>query len=385
MNPFSPSSRGLDAAQAGAVLYATSIAIVMLNVAPAVESHLRQEARMSIAQVGAVYFIELAAMGLASAPAQWWLGRVDKARVARLAFAAFLCGNLLSSIELVSFVPYAAARALTGVAAGTLMILGMTVAARAREPHRMFALITFVQLASGAALLALMPVLAGDGRGLRGLFQLSALFGLAGLVCAGGFSMAARSTVGVSAEASPADAAERRAMMAATALALAFNIVAGGLWAFAAEYAASLDISRLHTEQVLTAATAVGLAGAALAFALDDRRAPRVILLLGLLGLLLGAGLMHASIDAAGFAAGCHVFSFSWNFCLPRLLSLAAARDRSGRTMATMNLGVAFGLAIGPLAAAAVIETLGLGALFPFAAAGLTVAALLMLPLSQVQ
>jgi hypothetical protein len=79
------SSRGaaLDGAAMAMIVYATSIAVIMLNVAPAAETYLRQDAHLSSGQVGTALFVELAAMGLASFPAYGWLGRTDPYRVAR--------------------------------------------------------------------------------------------------------------------------------------------------------------------------------------------------------------------------------------------------------------------------------------------------------------
>ena len=354
----------------------------MLNVAPAAEPYLRQDAHLSSAQVGTVLFVELAAMGLASLPAYAWLGRVDASRVARWAYAAFILGNLLSSVHLASFALYAAARALTGIGAGTLMVLGMSMAARTRNPDRMYALITFVQLASGALMLWLLSALASDGRGLHDLFHASAGLGALGFIAAGLFSRAGDRENAAPRTRTPARSTAWRTTLLAIAFAMAFNLVVGGLWSFAAEYAGA-GTTPARVALVLAWATAAGLAGAAAAYLIGNSWSRRRTLIAGYLGILLGSGLLQFVRGPVGFAAGCGVLSLAWNFCVPYVFAAVAGRDASGRLMSAANLAFAFGLALGPLLAGALIESHGLDALFPCALAVLALGAVLMLRITR--
>lgn len=367
---------GLDGATVISIVYATSIAIVMLNLAPTVEAYLRQDAHLSSGQVGAVFFIELAAMGLASFPAYAWLGRIDSVQVARCAYAVFMLGSVLSSFHLASFAHYAAARAITGAGSGTLMVLGMSTAARARNPDRMYALITFAQLGSGAVLLYLFSALAGGGRGLKDVFIASACLGALGLFAAGSLARSDRR------ESRPPRAAALprsigwRTTLLAIVFAMAFNLVVGGMWTFVAEYAAA-GTTPAQVALVLTGATAAGLVGAASAFVIGDRWPRRRLLIAGYLGILLGSGLLEFARGPVGFTAGCSVLSLAWNFTVPYVFAAVAGQDRTGRLMSAANLAFAFGLALGPLFAGGVIESLGLDALFPCALAFLALGAVL--------
>jgi MFS family permease len=357
------------------IVYATSVAIIMLNVAPAAEPYLRQVAHLSSGQVGAVFFIELAAMGLASIPAYLWLGRVDACRVARCAYAAFIIGNVLSSIHLASFALYAATRAATGFGAGTLMVLGMSIAARTRNPDRVYALITFGQLASGAVMLWLLSGLARDDRGLHDLFHASAWLGALGFIAAGPLSRADRASPAVPAR-SPARSKPWRTTLLAIAFAMVFNLVVGGLWSFAAEYAGN-GTTPARVALVLAWATTAGLAGAASAFLIGNSWSRRRILIAGYFGILLGSGLLQFARGPAGFAAGCCVLSLAWNFCVPYVFAAVAGQDPTGRLMSAANLAFAFGLALGPLLAGEVIESLGLDALFPCVLSGIALGVVL--------
>lgn len=369
---------GLNPAAVVAVVYATSLAIVMLNIAPAVEVQLRQEAGLSVSQIGALYFVELAAMGLATFPAYAWLGRVSETRVARWAYAIFIAGSALSALLLNSYLMLVTARALTGIGAGTLMVLGMTSGAQARDQDRMYATISFGQLASGAIILYLLPVLIADGRGLRGVFYLSALLGVLGLLLTRPFAALGLSAPRQKRRRLAAPRAELKIIVLAIAFALVFNIVVGGMWAFVGEYASGAGLADTRIAQVLTYATLIGMAGAAMAFVIGDRFARRALLLFGYLAILLGLCVLHVVRGDSGFAAGCYVLSFGWNFCVPFVLAAVAAQDSTGRSMPSMNLAFALGLGTGPLLAGTVIELAGLEALAPCLLGGLALGTLLM-------
>ncbi|MEO8804924.1 MAG: MFS transporter [Burkholderiaceae bacterium] len=378
MSSTEPRLAGLDVASVAAIVYATSLAIVMLNISPAAELQLRQEAGLSVGQVGALYFVELAAMGLATLPAYAWLGRVDATRVARAAYVLFATGSALSAWLMNSYPLLVAARGLTGIGAGTLMVLGMTTGALARDRNRMYATITFGQLASGAAALYVLPALSADGRGLRGVFYLSALLGVLGLLGARPFAALGARVAVPRQRKFAGPRSELRSTLLAIAFAMVFNTVIGGLWAFAGEYTTDADMSPSRITQVLTYSTLVGLAGAAMAFGIGGRLAHRSLLLVGFLAIGVGSSLLHLVRGDAGFAAGCYVLSFGWNFSVPFIFAAVAAQDTSGRSVPSMNLAFAFGLAIGPLLAGTVVEFAGLGALVPCMLVGLALGTVLM-------
>ena len=369
----------LDSTAVASIVHATSVAVIMLNVAPAAETYLRQDAHLSSGQVGTVLFVELAAMGLASFPAYGWLGRADPCRVARWAYALFILGNAAASLPLASFAFYAATRAVTGFGAGTLMVLAMSMAARARNPDRMYALVTFGQLASGTFMLW---TLAGGGRRLNDLFHASAWLGALGFVMAGSLSRVGNHVGLAQRKNPPAPSTAWRVTLLAIAFAMAFNLVVGGLWSFAAEYA-DAGTTPAHVALVLAWATAAGLAGAASAVLIGNRWSRRHMLIAGYLGILLGAGLLQFTHGPAAFAAGCCVLSLAWNFCVPYVFAAVAGQDPTGRLMSAANLAFAFGLALGPLLGGEIIENLGLNALFPCALSGLILGVALTLRITR--
>lgn len=378
-HPESGSPTDLGGAQTMAIMLATSAAVIMLNVAPLVEPSLQRDAHLSASEAGAAFSVELAAMGLASLPAAAWIGRADAERVARWAYALFIAGSLLSSVAQASFAQYVSARIVTGIGAGTLMVLGMSLAARARNPDRLYALVTFVQLASGAALLAGLAALADAEHGLRNVFLVSTGLGILGISTASLFSRIGPAPIRPAPPA--ALAAGRNGVALPLAFALVFNLVVGAVWPFAAAYAADTDAVRLA--QILAGATVAGLAGAALAFLVGNRLPHRPLLVAGYLGILLGAGLLHGARNPLGFAAGCCMLSLAWNFSVPYVFAAIAGRDKTGRLMGIASLAFAAGLASGPPLAGMVLDSLGLEALFPGVLAGVALGMVLTLRMTR--
>jgi hypothetical protein len=173
-----------------------------------------------------------------------------------------------------------------------------------------------------------------------------------------------------------------RMTLLAVAFAMVFNVVVGGLWSFAAEYAGA-GAAPAQVARVMAWATAAGLAGAASAFLIGSSRPRRHMLVLGYSGILLGAGLLQFARGPAGFAAGCGVLSLAWNFCVPYVFAAVAGQDPTGKLMPAANLAFALGLALGPLLAGAVIETSGIDALFPCALAALALGTVLTLRITR--
>ena len=65
--------------------YVTSLAVVMLNLAPELEQQLRAELSYEPAQVGTFFIVELGALGAASIPFNWASRRMGTVWIARVA------------------------------------------------------------------------------------------------------------------------------------------------------------------------------------------------------------------------------------------------------------------------------------------------------------
>lgn len=388
MSAGSSGPQGLSPAATGAIVLASCVAVSMLNVAPAAELQFQRDVHLSASQIGVLDFAELAAMGLATWPSYWWMGRGCEARVARWAYALFVAGSLGSILSLHFWPGLLLARLMTGAGAGTLMVLSMTLAARSRDPGRLFALVTVAQLASGAALLYAFPALAQAGRGLRGIFGLCTALGVMGMWTASAMASQPHHMSAPQAQSMPGAPPAWCVTLRVMGLVTGFNIVLGGLWAFVGEYAAQPSATLAGTPQAepaaaLAGATLAGMLGAGISYLVGGRWGHRAALLSGYLTVLAGVAWLHAVPGASGFAVGADLLCLGWNFCVPQLLAAVAASDCTGRSMSTVNLAFALGLAIGPLLAGTLIDGLGLPAVLPFTLAGLAVISWLTLGLTR--
>ncbi|MEP6873262.1 MAG: MFS transporter [Burkholderiales bacterium] len=359
-----------------AVCYVTSLAIVMLNLAPELERQMRSELAYEPWQVGVFFIVELGALGVASIPFRRVRARMEIERLGNVVTALWVAANAMSALVLSSFAGVLATRFVAGLAAGTLMVLGMKTAAAARIPDRAFAAMVCAQLASGAMLLAVIPTLMASGLGLKAVFVVNVLLAIP-------VPWLVRSLDVTHPIAAQADRGARTGGIplrpSAVLLVLAavvFNATIGGLWTFIGEFARSP--SKLPS--VLSLATLAGIVATLLAGAIGHRGSRVAWLVCGQLGIALGTILASLSVHDAGFALGCLLVSLAWNFSVPLLLSMCADRARGVDLMPSMNLAFAFGLAVGPSAAGLAFERTGSDGLVAIVliGLGLTVAFLIL-------
>jgi predicted MFS family arabinose efflux permease len=341
-----------------------SLAIVTLNLAPELELQLRHELALTPGIAGRYFLVELGAMAAASFVARRWRERLGGPGLARAALALWVAGNATSLAALPGFGALLATRALAGLGAGLLMMLALNAAATSRAPGRLFALYVVAQLASGAALLAFVPAWMALAGGLRGAYVLNLLLALPALWLAGPLGRAQPQT----AASGTGEAREttRRSTRAAWQLGVAatlFNLTVGALWTFVGEFAQPLGIAADRLATLLSLSTLAGLVAAGSAAVLAARGSQRTWLASGVIGLALGAATITFARDETGFAVGCLVLSFAWNFSAPWLFALGAAIDGGAALMPVLNLAFAAGLAVGPPLAGWVVDAYGLHAM----------------------
>lgn len=342
-----------------AMCYVASLAIAMLNLAPELERQMRSELAYEPSQVGAFFIVELGALGLASLPFRWLRARMGSARLGSIATALWVIANALSALALPSFAGVLATRFVAGLAAGILMVLGLKTAAAARIPDHAFALMVCAQLASGAALLAVIPALMASGLGLKAVFVVNMLLAIPVPWLVRSLDAAQPSVGRVDGDTGTGGVTPRRSGFLLVLAAAVFNATIGGLWTFIGEFAKSPST----LPAILSLATLAGIAATLLAGSVGHRR-PRVAwLVCGQLGIALGTILVSRSVHDAGFALGCLLVSLAWNFSVPSLLSMCADRLDGVDLMPSVNLAFAFGLAAGPSAAGMALEQAGLNGL----------------------
>lgn len=341
-----PSLTVIDIGRRLSIWAYSSLAVATLGIAPGLETALRAQLGLSTSQVGLLFLLELGGMALASWSCGLPLERWGPRWLARAALAVWSAANLLSIPGLAHQEWLLACRAVAGLGAGTMMILALEGAGRDPHPQRALSAVVVAQLATGAALLAVLPALVAAG-GIAAAFLLEALAGL--------FALALSPPIDTrpAAENAPARAEvgmRRRDGWRVVSVALPFNIAIGAVWSFVAEFAPPDRMPAGRVDDALSAATLLGIVAAATAGLACRCWSSRSGATTGVAGLIAGTALVALWHQAAGFVAGTLLLSFAWNFTVPFLMILGAPRGTGPSSMRAVNLSFAAGLATGPLA-----------------------------------
>lgn len=348
---------------------------MVLGLAPGLEPLLRSELHWTAGEAGALFMTELGAMALASWAFEAARTRWPARRVLLFATAAWTAAQLLAALWLRQRGALLATRALSGLAAGALM-LGVLEYAAARGTVRTLSHVVLAQIVSGAVLLAALPGVHALG-GLQAVFAAMAALGLPALLAP--------------ARLAPAGPADRAAGIVpgrwlagwrVGAAALVFNVAGGALWTYQTEFVPAALLTRPATAQavgqIVAWASLAGVAGALAAARAARHGGLRGWTLAGMAGMAAAAALLARCGGLAGFAAACVLASVALNFTVPFLLAHGAPAADRPSTMAAVNAGFAAGLALGPALGGAVLDNAGPGLLAGAVTALFAVAGLLL-------
>lgn len=350
----------------GAYVYISVFSAVLYTVlltAPVVAGKLAEQFALAPVQIGLLFSSELGAFSLASIPAYLWLRKTD-VRVMTIAFGiVVVCGNIVSGF-LTEYPLLLAARVITSFAAGSITVVILALGGRTANPSRAFGLFVVFQLAMGAAILAIFPLIyAGSGVGaiywtLAGLTALSlpAAFLISGDV------------LKVAPGASKGGVVKTASLLyvgAGLAAILLFYVALSGVWSFMANLASQSGIELSQSSVVLSIATVAGILSAFVATVLGESERRKTYLRAGFAGMAIGIALLYGHIGLIRFAVAAIIFKFAWTLILPYLLSTVSALGGS-QTMNTTNLMIGTGFAIGPIVSGAIIEAVGTNAMILF-------------------
>jgi MFS family permease len=353
-----------------ALIVFSAITPMLLFVAPVVATQLGQQLSLSSSQIGTYFFVELGAFSAAALPSWLWLGKVDGRRVGVVATVIFILGNLATALLMPGFIGLLALRAITALGGGTLNVLCMTSAAKSANRDRVYGLWVVGQFIVGAVGILVFPYLF-EIFGLRVMYFASALLAVCAAPLLSGFKSNSMVVSSVASGNSKSPRTRNPLIPIMVVLGVfAFYIAIGGVWTFASKAATLAGLTAASTGTVLAIASAIGVAGSTCASLLGGRAARSAMLIVGyailtisLLGLSLDAGLI-------GFVSSVFGFKFAWTFVLPFIMAATAKHDRSGRLVASLNLIIGSGLAIGPLIAGLLLDSgVPLKTLFSIAAA----------------
>lgn len=334
----------------------------VLLIAPVIAGKLVERYGVTPTELGTLFSVELASFSLASLPAYLWMRRLNLRTATYVFTSLVIVGNIASGF-MDSFATLMAARFVTSLASGSIMVILLALSGKASNPSRAFGVFVVSQLAMGALILALFPVVFASS-GVSAIYWtlavLAALCLLAvrcidgdGLRTTRRTEMAAQR--GTSAEATKVKAPAIRLALGLAAV-LLFYVALSGVWTFIAQISAAAGIGLSHSSLVLSLATVAGIASALVATILGESPRRRSFLLIGYLGMGLSVGLLFGTPGLIRFATAAVIFKFAWTFILPYLLSTLSDLG-SGNIMIAVNLVIGTGFAIGPVLGGTLIES----------------------------
>ncbi|MCE0777552.1 MFS transporter [Pseudomonas sp. NMI542_15] len=332
------------------IAYAAITASILLTT-PVIAAQLALERGLDAAQVGLLFSIEHSGMSLAALPALWWLKRVNWRYAATVAASIYIIGNIASAM-VEDYGSLQVARAVSSFAAGSLMILSLSCAARHPNPSRAYGAWVLGQLVLGAICLAVLPRLYGHFGLPAGYLLLAGLMIIA-LPLARGMPHSNR------AKPAPQGHAKTfpllKALLGSAAL-LGFYVALSSVWTFIGAIGKSAGLSANASGDILAVATLFGIGGATTATAIGGRWRRAPLLCAGFGMMIVSMGLLMSDPQLARYTLAIFIFKFTWTYTLPFILANLAAIDQSGRLMGISNLVIGTGIGTGPILAGFLIS-----------------------------
>ncbi|MGJ0383813.1 MFS transporter [Paenarthrobacter nicotinovorans] len=348
-----------------------------LMIAPILAVKIASQFDLTATQVGLLFSLELGAFSLATLPAYFWLGKLDARRATYLFGGLALLGNLTSTVA-TNFALLLAARTFTALAAGSVAVIALALAGKAGNPGRAFGLFIFMQVVLGAVVLSVFPAIFEP-------VPVSAIYVTMAILIAVSLPITQMlpAKLSIAEHGQPTEGTAKASpvrYLVALAAVLLFYIGAAAAWTFIALPATEAGLGLDTITTTLAIATFVGLIPSLFASILGDTKYNGLIIVVSFVGALAGIYLLIGLTAAVAYIASSILFQFAWNLLLPYLFSMVAATNSSPRVTSTINLMAGGGLAIGPVAAGALLESTGsvealLWASMAFIAAGLGSAA----------
>lgn len=333
----------------------SAVLYTVLLVAPVIAGPLIEKFTLEPAQTGLLFSLELGAFSLATVPAYLWLTRVPLTWAVGVCTVVVALGQLTSGF-VTDFGVLLVVRVITSLAAGSITVVLLALGPRTRNPGRAFGIFVVAQLAMGALILALFPIVF-LGAGVSAIY-----WTLAGLtvLCLPVVPLLRGLDVATPIAARRDDARASIVPFAAGLGAiLLFYVALSGIWSFMGQISADAENDPGATSFVLAIATAAGILSALLAAALGESPRRGLYLVIGLGGMIVSVLLLLGMPGLVQFTISALLFKFMWTFVLPYLLSAVAALGGGPQTMNTVNLMIGGGFAIGPLLAGSLVQSTG--------------------------
>lgn len=334
----------------------SSVLYSVLLIAPVVASMLAADYDLGPTQVGLVFSVELACFSLATLPAYLWLRRANVRTVTILCTALVVLGNLLSAWA-PSFEFLLVIRALTSLAAGSITVIILSLSGKTSNPSRAYGIFVVAQLAMGAVILLVFPVIYA-GRTASAVYLTLAV--LMALTAPAAWCLQGDEFKKQAVSEAPQPGSKKNVMVFAAALIAVFGFyfALGGVWTFMAEIGHAGGIALELASSTLGLATIAGVVVALLASIVGESRRANLYIVAGYLTMGLSVFMLYGGPGVVRFAVTAVIFKIAWSWLLPFLLA-AVSRIGGPHVMSSTNLMIGSGLGLSPVFAGKLIEISG--------------------------
>jgi len=346
-------SSTIDTAERRIYIYIAAISAVLnavLLVAPVLASKLSAQLGLDPAQVGLIASVELGCFSLATVPAFLWLRRVNIRTLTIWCLAVVAAGNVASAMA-GSFALLLGVRAITSLAAGSVIVVILSLSAKAANPSRAYGLFVVSQLAMGAVILFLFPLIYAQ-RPVAAVYLTLAVLATACLGCA---ACVKGNELQAAASGRPAAKARLLPLGCALLAVLCFYVALGGVWTFMAQIAIGSGITLDAASSLIGIATIFGVLSSLASTLVGEHRLGKYFVLAGFAVMAVSISCLFGTPGLLRFVAAAVLFKIAWSWLLPFLLA-EVSRVGGAQVMNAANLAIGGGLAIGPLLAGSLIQ-----------------------------
>lgn len=339
------------ATTASAVLMG-AIAPLVLGMAPVLVGAMVGKLGFSPSQAGLVISAHLGGIGLIGLPMTLLVQRPVWRKLLAVAIpilaALFVVAAFVTDPTLLAVTLFGA-----GLAGGVAVSITLPIMARSRAPTQAFAWWVVLQLAMGAAGVALLPFVV-ESSGLRGAFLiLAAVMGAMALMLpfipAGPGQSAGPDTA-------PATRLSKLDGFLGLAGLYAFYVAVGAVWTYFERIGDAAGLEAHWIATTLSIATLFGVVGAGLAAFMPVKLGNLGPLEAGVVVLLAALAIPFGPLTGGVYAGSAILFKVAWTFTLPFLLGALSKVDASGRLLVLANIIIGLGLASGPAVAASLVR-----------------------------
>ena len=333
-----------------------TVSFLPLLVLPAMVGVLVDEAALSGSFAGWAASANFFGFSLVALLMAFQMHRVDLRRMAAVALAIAVVGDVISAYLAAPTAAFLLIRFITGSANGAAQIAALSAVARLDDAERGFGLVITLQFSVAALGCFILPVYSAE-LGATGMFLLFAVCDLLALSLA-------RHLPG-SAIDEPAGAVRRseRSILFSSVTLLAllgfgmFEAANTAQYTYLGRLGVAHAFSDHEVGTALMVASLAGIPGAFTIIVVGRRFGTIGPLVFGIGVAILGLAILISRGEFAWYLMAGICLGFSWAFCLPFIQTLMASLDPNGSVIAAGTASASIGVAVGPGLAATVVES----------------------------